>query len=231
MKIFVGGLAWSTTDASLRAAFEHYGPVTEATVVKDKETGRSRGFGFVSFASREHGQVALEKMNGATLDGRTIRCDEAVDRPGRGPRSDGPPRGPQQGFDRGPPRRFDDRGPPRPDDRGPPPRRFEDRGPPRPDDRGPPPRRFEDAGPPPRRFEDAGPPPRRFEDSGPPPRRFDNPPARPSPTEEERRRKKGKARRDREGAPEERANQAAKGPKKGRREDLFYDEDDGYGDE
>ncbi|MCB9704336.1 MAG: hypothetical protein H6711_20780 [Myxococcales bacterium] len=175
VKLFIGGLAWSTTDASMRAAFEQFGPVTEAIVVLDRETGRSRGFGFVTFASRDDGTRALKEMNGAMLDGRAIRIDEAVERPrggrgeGRPPRADdrGPPRrfddrGPPRADDRGPPRRFDDRGPPRSDDRGPP-RRFDDRGPPRGDDRGPP--RSDDRGPP-RRFDDRGPP--RGDDRGPP---------------------------------------------------------------
>ncbi|WAS98312.1 RNA recognition motif domain-containing protein [Nannocystis punicea] len=88
MKIFVGGLAWATGDESLRAAFEPFGKVDEAIVVKDKETMRSRGFGFVTFADEAAGRAALEAMNGAVLDGRTIRCDAAVERA----RSDRPSR-------------------------------------------------------------------------------------------------------------------------------------------
>ena len=80
MKIFVGGLAWATGDESLRAAFEPFGKVDEAIVVKDKETMRSRGFGFVTFADETAGRAALEAMNGAVLDGRTIRCYAAVER-------------------------------------------------------------------------------------------------------------------------------------------------------
>ncbi|MCY1006784.1 RNA-binding protein [Nannocystis pusilla] len=88
MKIFVGGLAWATGDESLRAAFEPFGKVDEAIVVKDKETMRSHGFGFVTFADEAAGRAALEAMNGAVLDGRTIRCDAAVERA----RSDRPSR-------------------------------------------------------------------------------------------------------------------------------------------
>lgn len=80
MKIFVGGLAWATTQESLRAAFERFGEVAEAVVVMDRETGRSRGFGFVTFRDGAAGRAALEAMNGASLDGRNIRCDEAVER-------------------------------------------------------------------------------------------------------------------------------------------------------
>ena len=81
MKLFCGGLAWATDDESLRAAFEEFGEVTEATVILDRQTGRSRGFGFVTFAEREAGQAAVEKMDGAKLDGRQIRVNEAQDRP------------------------------------------------------------------------------------------------------------------------------------------------------
>ena len=73
MKLFVGGLAWATTDGSLRTAFEKFGDLDEAFVVKDRETGRSRGFGFVTFKGPEDAKKALEAMNGAQLDGRTVR--------------------------------------------------------------------------------------------------------------------------------------------------------------
>jgi RNA recognition motif-containing protein len=89
MRIFVGGLAWATTKESLQQAFESYGEVTDSVVVSDRETGRSRGFGFVTFKNESDGQAALEQMNGAMLDGRTIRCDAATERPrrpGSGPR-------------------------------------------------------------------------------------------------------------------------------------------------
>lgn len=82
MKLFVGGLAWATTAETLQKAFEAFGPVTEATVVSDRETGRSRGFGFVAFESDEDGKKAMEAMEGAVLDGRNIRVSEAVQREG-----------------------------------------------------------------------------------------------------------------------------------------------------
>ena len=81
MKLFVGGLSWNTTRETLRAAFEAYGEVTDAVVVMDRDTGRSRGFGFVTFANGEDGNKALAALNGATLDGRTIRCNEAQPKP------------------------------------------------------------------------------------------------------------------------------------------------------
>jgi RNA recognition motif-containing protein len=83
-KIFVGGLSWDTSDASLRAAFEQFGPVTEAKVITDRDTGRSRGFGFVTFDSPSAAQTAIEQMDGQSLDGRNIRVDQAQDRRGGG---------------------------------------------------------------------------------------------------------------------------------------------------
>lgn len=80
MKIFVGGLSWGTNRDTLRAAFEPFGAVTEAVVINDRETGRSRGFGFVTFEREEDARSAIEAMNGAALDGRSIKCNEALDR-------------------------------------------------------------------------------------------------------------------------------------------------------
>ena len=79
-KLFVGGLAWATTDDGLRQAFERFGSVAEAKVIMDRETGRSRGFGFVSFADDNHGSAAMQEMDGAQLDGRTIKVNEAQER-------------------------------------------------------------------------------------------------------------------------------------------------------
>jgi len=86
-KLFVGGLSWDTDDSSLRQAFEGYGEVTEAKVITDRETGRSRGFGFVTFSDGAAGTEAIAKMDGAELDGRNLRVNEAHDkRPGDGGR-------------------------------------------------------------------------------------------------------------------------------------------------
>ncbi len=76
-KLFVGGLAWATTDDGLRDAFAEFGEVIDAKVVLDRETGRSRGFGFVTFAHDDEALRACEEMNEATLDGRSIRVDPA----------------------------------------------------------------------------------------------------------------------------------------------------------
>jgi RNA recognition motif-containing protein len=98
-KLFCGGLAWATDDASLRAAFETFGEIVEAKVILDRDTGRSRGFGFVTFADDAAAAGAIEKMNGAMLDGRTIRVNEAEERRGGG--GGGRPRGGGGGGDRG----------------------------------------------------------------------------------------------------------------------------------
>lgn len=83
-KLFIGGLAWHTDDAILRQKFEEFGQVQEAIVVKDRDTGRSRGFGFVRFASDSEADAAIASMNNVEFDGRTIRVDKASERPGGG---------------------------------------------------------------------------------------------------------------------------------------------------
>ena len=83
-KLFVGGLSWDTNDDSLHAAFASFGEVTEAKVITDRETGRSRGFGFVTFTDASAGDEAISKMDGTSLDGRSIRVNEAQQRSGGG---------------------------------------------------------------------------------------------------------------------------------------------------
>jgi len=82
-KLFVGGLSGDTTDASLRKAFESHGEVREAKVITDRDTGRSRGFGFVTFVRDEDAKTAISKMHGTSLDGRNIIVNEAKE---KGPR-------------------------------------------------------------------------------------------------------------------------------------------------
>lgn len=79
-KLFVGSLSWNTTDEGLRRAFEKFGEVLEAKVIKDRETDRSRGFGFVSFANPKDAMDAMQGMDGQELDGRTIKVNEAQER-------------------------------------------------------------------------------------------------------------------------------------------------------
>ena len=76
-KVFVGGLAWATSDASLKQAFEKHGVVSDAKVILDRETGRSRGFGFVTYDKQESATAAINAMNGVDLDGRPIRVNAA----------------------------------------------------------------------------------------------------------------------------------------------------------
>jgi RNA recognition motif-containing protein len=83
-KLFIGGLSWGTSDDSLRDAFEQFGEVSEAKVITDRETGRSRGFGFVTFSDGSAADDAISQMDGATLDGRSIRVNEANERPSGG---------------------------------------------------------------------------------------------------------------------------------------------------
>lgn len=79
-KLFVGGLSWGTTDKELMDAFASYGSVTEAKVIKERDSGRSRGFGFVTFEDEEEAKAAAEAMNDTELDGRNIRVDFAHDK-------------------------------------------------------------------------------------------------------------------------------------------------------
>jgi cold-inducible RNA-binding protein len=82
-KLFVGGLSWGTDDQSLRAAFEAHGTVTDAKVISDRDTGRSRGFGFVTFADASDASAAIAATDGTDLDGRTIRVNVAENKPRR----------------------------------------------------------------------------------------------------------------------------------------------------
>ena len=79
-KVFVGGLSWNTNDQGLAAAFEPFGTVTEAKVITDRDTGRSRGFGFVTFEAPADAEKAISAMDGTELDGRPIRVNHAEDK-------------------------------------------------------------------------------------------------------------------------------------------------------
>ncbi len=96
-KLFVGGLSWNTDDASLRDAFERFGQVEEAKVITDRDSGRSRGFGFVTYLDDAPAGEARTAMDGTELDGRTIKVDEAQ---ARGPRGGGGGGGGGGGRDR-----------------------------------------------------------------------------------------------------------------------------------
>ncbi|MFV8752154.1 RNA recognition motif domain-containing protein [Nannocystaceae bacterium ST9] len=113
-KLFVGGLPWAMDTQRLKEVFAEFGDLVDARVITDRETGRSRGFGFVTFGSPEGAERAIA-LDGQEVDGRRIRVDRAQEkeRPSRPPGpGGGPPRGPRPEGEGGPPRSFD--GPPRP---------------------------------------------------------------------------------------------------------------------
>ena len=83
-RLYVGNLSFHTNEDSLRDAFAQYGEVVEAKIVTDRETGRSRGFGFVTMADGDGARNAIAQLNGAMMDGRDLRVNEAEDRPQRG---------------------------------------------------------------------------------------------------------------------------------------------------
>ena len=91
-KLYVGGLSYDTSDASLKETFAEAGTVESATVITDRMSGRSKGFGFVEMSSDEEANKAIEMFNGKELDGRTITVNEAR------PKEAG---GGGRGFDRG----------------------------------------------------------------------------------------------------------------------------------
>src|SRR2546428_5594813 len=104
VKLFVGGLSFSTSTERLREAFAGTGTVESASVVTDRETGRSRGFGFVEMATPEEAEQAISRLNGTNLDGRTILVEKAKspgsgggDRRGAGGGRGGSPGGPWEG--------------------------------------------------------------------------------------------------------------------------------------
>ena len=84
-KLYVGNLSYDATTDSLRTAFDPFGEITDAIVLTDRETGRSRGFGFVTFSEAEDGDKAIAEMDSKDLDGRPLKVNEARE---RAPRSD-----------------------------------------------------------------------------------------------------------------------------------------------
>ena len=82
-KLYVGGLSWNTSEDDLREAFKEYGEVLEAKIIMDRYSGRSRGFGFVTFTNYEDAQKAITQKDGTILDGRTLAVSEAREDPNR----------------------------------------------------------------------------------------------------------------------------------------------------
>lgn len=84
MNIYAGNLSYDTSEAGLRAAFEAFGSVKSAAVISDRDTGRSRGFGFVEMDDDSEAKAAIDGLNGTELDGRTLTVNEARPRAERG---------------------------------------------------------------------------------------------------------------------------------------------------
>ena len=83
MKLYVGNLSFDTTNSDLEEMFGELGTVESANIVEDRETGRSRGFGFVEMSSKEEGENAIEKFNGTEMNGRNLTVNEAKPRENR----------------------------------------------------------------------------------------------------------------------------------------------------
>ena len=84
MKLYVGNISFTTTNQDLNDLFGQVGTVESANIIEDRETGRSRGFGFVEMASREDGEKAIEELNGKDFGGRELKVNEAKPQENRG---------------------------------------------------------------------------------------------------------------------------------------------------
>ena len=80
MKLYIGNLSWETTTENLKAHFEEFGSVSDAIVITDRQSGRSRGFGFVTMDDNAEASKAMTECDATDLDGRTIKCIEAAPR-------------------------------------------------------------------------------------------------------------------------------------------------------
>ncbi len=85
-KVYVGNLPYSYTDTTLEELFAQSGEVTSSRVIVDRDSGRSKGFGFVEMSSDDEADSAIEKFNGHEIEGRPLRVDKAKPKPARGPR-------------------------------------------------------------------------------------------------------------------------------------------------
>jgi RNA recognition motif-containing protein len=84
MKLYVGNLAFETSSNDLQTMFAQAGTVESVSLIEDRETGRSRGFGFVEMSTKEEGEAAVAQFNGKDVDGRTLKVNEAKPRENRG---------------------------------------------------------------------------------------------------------------------------------------------------
>jgi len=91
VNIFVGNLSFNSTEDGLRVLFEQHGEVSSARIISSRETGRSRGFGFVEMPNDDEARAAIAALNGTDLDGRDLRINEANEKPDRGSGGGRPP--------------------------------------------------------------------------------------------------------------------------------------------
>ena len=89
MKVFAGGLSWNTTNESLRTNFEQFGEIEDVNIITDRETGKSRGFGFITFIDPASAKQAISEMDGKEFEGRNIKVNEATEKPRRDSRGGG----------------------------------------------------------------------------------------------------------------------------------------------
>jgi len=82
-KLYVGNLSYGTVEDGLRSAFQAFGNVVSAKIITDRDSGQSKGFGFVEMSSEDEAHAAIDGMNGQNLDGRAVRVNEAMDKPRR----------------------------------------------------------------------------------------------------------------------------------------------------
>ena len=101
MRLYVGGLPYSTTEQDLIDLFEQIGPVASATVIMDRDSGRSKGFGFVEMNDDDAGQTAIDRLNGSMLGNRSITVNQARERQAGGGGGRGGYGGGGRGGDRG----------------------------------------------------------------------------------------------------------------------------------
>lgn len=97
-RLYVGNLSYQASSESLREAFAAFGEVSEVHVVTDRDSGQSRGFGFVTMGSEQDARKAMSGMDGSMLDGRALRVNEAEERQSRGPRTGGGGGGGRGGY-------------------------------------------------------------------------------------------------------------------------------------
>lgn len=100
MNIYVGNLSWGLDQNDLQQIFAEFGPVKSANLIEDRETGRSKGFGFVEMENQADGEAAIEALNGKDMDGRSLTVNVARPREERPPRRDGGGGGGRGGRDR-----------------------------------------------------------------------------------------------------------------------------------